>query len=252
MRPLPRRMPSKSAKWALRVSVFAPILAVMSTISHRSSSIDTPTFFVLLVVIALVAATGLTLTIMAFRSLWVHGKRGGRRASWALLFCAIVLFPFVVGAIQWIVAPQVTEVSTDLIDPPVSRDELLELANRAPTIVAGTLQDAYPQIVGRRYNTATEAVYERALELGEERGWAMINRRGRIGADTDLIAQYATASKLLGLPGEVIIRVRDEGSTAYLDVRSRSIHGAHDLGLNARLISNFIADMDFALIGQSN
>ena len=123
MKPLPRRMPSKSAKWALRMAIFIPALALLSILAHRSGSVDTPSLLVLLAMIALCAFIAFLFVIAAFRSLWVNGKRGGRRATWALFIIAVVAAPYLYAAALSITRPSVTEVSTDLIDPPVFQEE---------------------------------------------------------------------------------------------------------------------------------
>lgn len=250
MRPLPRRMPSKSAKWALRLAIFLPVLALLSVLAHRTGSVDTPSFLALLIAIALFALIALIFVIAAFRSLWVNGKRGGRRATWALFIVAIVLAPYLYAAALSITRPGVTDVSTDLINPPVFQTETQLFGENTGTIIAGELQDGYPEITGRRYNSTADAILEQILQLGAERNWLVTSRQGRVGANDELLIEFSRKSIVLGMPGEVIARVTDEGETTYLDVRSRSLFVNHDLGSNAAIVRNLIADIDFNMVGQ--
>lgn len=250
MRPLPRRLPSKSAKWALRMAIFIPVLAILSILAHRSGSVDTQSFLVLLAMIALCAFAAFFLVIMAFRSLWVNGKRGGRRATWALFIIAVIAAPYLYATALSITRPSVTDVSTDLIDPPVFRSEAQLLGENAGTVIAGDLQDGYPDITGRRYNTTVDAILEQVSQLAENRSWLETARKGRVGADDEIYLEYSHKSQILGMPSQIIARITDEGETTYLDVRSKSLFVRHDLGSNAAIIRRLLADVDFNMVGQ--
>ncbi len=250
MRPLPRRMPSKSAKWALRLAIFLPVLAVLCILAHRSGSIDTPSFLALLVAIALFAIIALVFVIAAFRSLWVNGKRGGRRATWALFIVAIIGAPYLYAAALSLNRPDVADVSTNLINPPVFQAEIQLYGENADTIIAGGLRDGYPEITGRRYNATADAILTLVQDLGAERNWIVTSRQGRVGANDELLIEFSRKSIVLGMPGEVIARVSDEGETTYLDLRSRSLFLNHDLGSNAAIVRSLIADIDFEMVGQ--
>lgn len=243
-------MPSKSAKWALRIAIFVPVLALLSVFAHRSGSVDTPTFLVLLAVVALFAFVAFLFVVAAFRSLWVNGKRGGRRATWALFAVAIIAAPYLYAVALSITQPDVTDVSTDLINPPVFQAETQLFGENAETVVAGELLDGYPEITGRRYNATADAILEQVLQLAAERSWLLTARRGRVGADDVLLLEFSRKSKILGMPSEIIARVTDEGETTYLDVRSRSLFVSHDLGSNATIIRELLADIDFNMVGQ--
>lgn len=250
MRPLPRRLPSRSAKWAMRVALFTPVLAILSVLAHRGSSVDTFGFLVLLAVIALLGLITLVLVIVAFHSLWTYGKRGGRRATWALILTAIVLAPFVYAATLWSTAPMQADLSTDLINPPVFRAELAEYGDSAVSIVAGELRDGYPAITGRQYEAPLEVVLDAVLTQGELFGWRVVDRSGRIGADDELLVEFMHHTTLLAFPIETVVRITDEGDTSYLDVRSNMPDLTHDLGTNARIITEFLREIDLTLVGQ--
>ena len=250
MRPLPRRMPSKSAKWALRIAIFVPVLALLSVLAHRSGSVETPSFLVLLGTIALCALIAFLFVIAAFRSLWVKGKRGGRRATWALFIVAVIAAPYLYAAALSITRPQVIDVSTDLVDPPVFQAEAQTLGENASTIIAGSILDGYPEITGRRYNAAADSVIEQVLQVASNNSWLVTARSGRVGADDEFTLEFSHKSRILGMPTEIIVRVTDEGETTYLDVRSKSLFVSHDLGSNAGIIRQLIADVDFNLAGQ--
>ena len=250
MKPLPRRMPSKSAKWALRMAIFIPALALLSILAHRSGSVDTPSLLVLLAMIALCAFIAFLFVIAAFRSLWVNGKRGGRRATWALFIIAVVAAPYLYAAALSITRPSVTEVSTDLIDPPVFQEETQLFGENAGALIVGDLLDGYPEITGRRYNATADAILEQIVQMGLQRSWLATARRGRVGADDEIFLEFSRKSTILGMPSEIIARITDEGETTYLDLRSKSLFVGHDLGSNAAIIRELLGDIDFNMVGQ--
>ncbi|KAB0679556.1 DUF1499 domain-containing protein [Aureimonas leprariae] len=57
------------------------------------------------------------------------------------------------------------------------------------------------------------------------------------------------ASPVLGLPSDVEIRIVEDDSQAYLDLRSVSRFGSYDFGQNRRFIEDFLARVDTAMVG---
>jgi uncharacterized protein (DUF1499 family) len=51
-------------------------------------------------------------------------------------------------------------------------------------------------------------------------------------------------SYLLGFPSDVSVRIEDRGESTYVDMRSASRYGRHDLGENATRIERFMRDLD--------
>ena len=54
---------------------------------------------------------------------------------------------------------------------------------------------------------------------------------------------------ILAFPVDISIRVTDEGETSYVDMRSASRYGRHDLGDNAARIAGFLTALDAAVAG---
>jgi len=246
---LPSRRPSRSARWALNLAIFLPVLAGLSILAHRGTLIDTPTLLVLVTLCGFLCLFGLLLFVISLRSLWVHGTRGGRRLSWALF----LLMPFVVlyamAALAWALRPAVSDVSTDLIDPPVFASERRAHGNGAPTVVAGRLRDGYPELLGTRFKAPLDATEGVVAEVAETLGWQRMRGRGRIGADDELFVEYAYKTPVLNMPVQIVVRTTDEGETTFVDARARMPHLRHDLGINAGIIRRFLADIDYAMIG---
>ena len=129
-----------------------------------------------------------------------------------------------------------------LVDPP--RAGLKEALGPINGIQAALIEDTYPQVDGRRYPLAPDRVLETIQALMARRGWAIIERRGNWQQDREVTIEALAGSYLLRLPADVAVRITDEGETTFVDMRSASHFGAHDLGDNALRIMRFLADLD--------
>ncbi|MEL6919641.1 MAG: DUF1499 domain-containing protein [Pseudomonadota bacterium] len=249
VRNLPARRPSATASWAFRFAVFTPVFALAGIIAHRIGVIDTISFGNLIIATIVLTVLTIVLIIAGLGRLWTFGSKGGRKLIGAIIFVSLIAIPLAVGFYRMVTLPRLTDVSTDLVDPPVLRAELLEFGSSASAIVAGTLEDGYSELSGRRYNTPVDTILETAVATGRGLGWEAVRTRGRIGADDVISIEFTWKSLVLAMPVDMVVRLSDEGDTTLVDVRSRSRFFDHDLGSNARLITQYLDALDFALIG---
>lgn len=249
VRDLPERRQSLTAAIALRVAIFAPIFAVVSIISHRTGLVDTPAFGNLILAAVGLSALAALLIVMGLVRLWTYGKKGGRRLILAILALATISLPLGNAGYQIVRYPSQTDVSTDLVNPPIFRGELLDLGPAATSIVAGSLGDGYPELIGRRYNTPADTIEQTVTQTGRNLGWTYVRTRGRVGANDEIVIEFTASSLILALPSDIAVRMTDEGDTTLVDVRSKWRFFDHDLGANARTIENYLDTLDFALIG---
>jgi hypothetical protein len=66
----------------------------------------------------------------------------------------------------------------------------------------------------------------------------------------DITIEAAAGSVLLNLPVDVAIRLTDEETTSYVDMRSSARYGLHDFGDNAARILRFLTDLDAVVAAQ--
>ena len=142
--------------------------------------------------------------------------------------------------------PVTYNVSTDLVDPPMFSQAVLdrrgeasnpvELDDRKKELLKGAYKDIQPLVL----NSSKEHVFSAALELVTERGWEIITQDERKGTIE------ATASTFwFGYKDDVVVRVRGnvEAGSATVDLQSVSRIGQTDLGKNAERIRSFLKDL---------
>jgi hypothetical protein len=241
--------------WAQRFSLLAVPVLIIAAFAHRAGMMDaTPTYATMALGFSL-AALGVIAAIAAFEGIWRDGRKGIGPALRGLLLGLLLLVVPVVGAWKLITHPRLTDISTDLDDPP---EFLLALSNRPadaapldpPDEAEAELQlEGYPDIVPRHYPVGTARVFEDALAIAEKSGWTMLGSQkpeepenvGRIEAfDTTI---------LFGFRQDIVIRIVPDGEGALVDMRSAARNGGHDLGANAERIRTFFGELDASLQG---
>lgn len=247
---LAERRVSRMAEWARSVSGFSAVLFVVSAAGHRYGQVDTVAFFWLLGIVAGLALLGLALAAGGFWRLWEHGDRAGRASLAATLLSLLVLAPFVAGG--WFVLryPALTDISTDLVEPPqFVLAPRVRTAGMNPIVPispeAAQLQlDHYPDLAGRRYDASMDRVMSAVAAVVASRGWTP---RGRLRAQIEG-AEYSFEAEaptfLLRFVSDAAVRLTDEGESVFVDLRLATRHGWHDFGDGARRIRAFMAALD--------
>lgn len=250
-----RERHSRLAAWSSRFAVLAVPILVIAAVGHRAGMISaTATYAAMalgfsLAVIAIVAA------LAAFEAIWRDGRKGlGSALTGFILALAILTIP-AVGAWKIVNYPRLTDISTDVDDPP---HFLAVYADRIDTDIRidrfsvddkALLQTAYPDIVSRYYPLDTVAVYGAADAIVERRGWRVLDKQVPQDADGSGRIEAVAQTLLFGFKQDVVIRIAPEGEGTLVDMRSVARNGAHDLGADAARIRRFFRDLDTALRG---
>ncbi len=241
---------SRAAYRARGIAFFAAVLLVCSGVAHRFGLIETPPFFWLLAIVAILALLAVLLALFGLHRFWQLGVVGGGAATAALLLSLVVLAPYGIGLYRFIAYPRLTDISTNLVNPPSFR---VAGAMRGPgmnPIVAMTAQDtllqadAYADMTGRRYSLPADQVLGSIQALIARRGWEVLRDAGNQLDAGEATIEAVAFTPLLGFRSDVAIRLTNEGDSAYVDMRAVSRYGVHDLGTNADLIGSFLDDLD--------
>lgn len=100
--------------------------------------------------------------------------------------------------------------------------------NMTPQQLIQLTDEAYPDLVTRRYSESADAVFQKALEAVDTLGW-------------ELVAQDASAGRIeatdttfwFRFKDDVVIKIEQQGSDTSVDARSVSRVGTGDVGANA-------------------
>ena len=151
--------------------------------------------------------------------------------------------------------PAIHDISTDLADPPqfialtlradnldsIPGAEDSEMKGMSPTQRWTLLhQREYGGIRSVRINQPVNAVMAKAARLATDRGWeiaANLPTEGRLEA--------TSTTALFRFKDDVVLRVRptEDASGSIVDMRSVSRVGQSDLGVNAKRVQAFLADL---------
>lgn len=244
------RRRSRSAVWSVRIAIFSAALLLFSGLGHRIGWVSVPDLFWLFGLVAVLAVVAALLAFKGFANLWRRGDKGGIRSLWGLTLSAIVLVPFAIGLYLWIFLPTLNDISTDLVDPPLFFKAARDREARSNVISNDLAKNqtvqlrAYPEVTGRRYEGSPDRIVEAVMTVIKNEGWTFIGRAGAPGSESEILIEATAYAPVLALPSDTIIRLTDEGETTYVDMRSTSRYGRHDLGSNAWLINRFLTALD--------
>ncbi|MBA3446060.1 MAG: DUF1499 domain-containing protein [Pseudaminobacter sp.] len=239
---------TEAAGWSRRLAVFSAALFVTAGIAHRVGSLETMAFLWTLVIVATLAVGALFLALYAFSRLWAFGDLGGGDLAIGGLIALAVLTPFLVSAYRAAIYPRLNDISTDFDIPPAlaagSRAEAMNSIGNF-TLQQRLLQmENYPLVAGRRYDLPFDRVVEAVNTVIARQGWAWAGPRPAAVTQAEMTIEARAETFLLGFPVDIAVRLTDEGGATYVDMRSASRFGDHDLGDNARRIVAFLAELD--------
>lgn len=253
----PERRVSPVAFWAKRTALFSLVLLITDILGHRLGLIEPIAFFWTLGIVFLVALVGMLLAAGGLAHLWESGQRAGRASILAAFILAMVLAPYLLAGYAALAYPPLTDISTDLVDPP-SLDEAARLRTGAMNPVVpisgehAVLQaEAYPEVAGRRYDVSVDQVLNAIWKVAGERGWRPYATGMPPAGSGEYSYEWYAPSFILGIPTDATVRVRDEGETVFVDMRLNVRYGTHDFSLNARRISRFMTDLDRQIAAQA-
>ncbi len=243
----PERRVSRAAVWSRRLAFFSAVLFVTAAVGHRLAMLPTPGFIVVLGVVAGIALAALVLAAFGFARLWNHGDVAGRNIAAAVFVALVVLAPFGLGLYRGLTLPRLTDVSTDLEDPPELRRaaQSQDMNPITPfTEEEKRLQlETYPLVTGRRYAMTFDRVLDAVVGSVQARGWQLVPPLPDPSV-VETTVHAAARTWLFGFPADVAIRLTDEETTTYVDMRSASRYGDHGLGDNPARIVAFLSDLD--------
>jgi hypothetical protein len=247
------RRVSNATVWSRRLAIFSAVVFLTAGLGHRIGYLSTPDLFPVLAVVAAIALLALLFAVRALFLFWHYGGKGGGTLLFAILTALVVLTPFGITAYRAVTLPMLNDISTDTDDPP-------ELAIASSERTAGMnqiepftperrklQQDGYPAATGRRYEAPIGQVVEVVEDVLAGRRWAIVGPTEFPPEATEITIEAQAGSFLLGFPADIAIRLIDEDTSTYVDMRSASRYGPHDFGDNDARIESFLAELDIEI-----
>lgn len=197
------------------------------------------------------AVLSLLVSIAAFPAIWIDGQKGGRRLWGAFLRGLFVLVPALVLLYYYLDRPAYTDLSTNLENPPIyvrAWQERLDFDNSlniAPLAEREARILAYPDLVSKSIDQSPQLIYLLVQDIIKDRGWTILQSQAPSEDNLNGRIETTTRSVITGLRYAVVVRIEDNGNEgSLLDMRSASLWGRHDLGVNADRIKSFYADVN--------
>jgi hypothetical protein len=247
---------SHTAAFARRLAVFSFVLFGLSAFGLHRGLMDIPEFVILLGLVLLLALLALLAAAWGWRRVWHFGDRGGGNVAVAVFFSVVVLSPFAVAGVFFLVEPAISDVSTDLDDPPVFVAAATRTGGMNPirpinSREADLQRSAFPAVSGRRYGASIDHVLDIVRQTMKADGWR-VSKVPPLGQDQiEYEIEAVATTPFLPFPSDVVVRLRDEGDSIYVDMRSASRYGRFDLGTNAARIRSFLARLDVAMASEA-
>lgn len=246
----PFQRESRRARWAWRLASFALALLVVAGASHRFELIETVPFLVVLGLVALLAILALCVAFAALARLWQVDEIGIGRAFAAAFLALATLSPFAIGTVLWLTHPMISDVSTDLADPPAlrqaerARSGMMNPVAPIPPEAAELQRIHYPAVTGRRYERERTIVEQAVRRLIEREGWRATRLPDPRMEGSGVTIEAEARTLVFGFVSDVAIRLRERAGRTQVDLRSASRYGDHDMGDNARRITDFLERLD--------
>ena len=250
-----RRLPSL----ALLLAVGGLAAALLASAGTAAETWSFRTGFVILRYAFYAAVAGGVLAIVALIVARRDGPTSRRKSLLAFLIAAAFVAYLGMHIVTAKSVPAIHDVTTDLADPPafarlpLRADNLENIPDNGRADLAALdpesrwnalHREGYGDLRGARLALAPAEALARAEALVRRRGWdvAGVDRRGGTieATDTTLFFRFKD---------DVVIRVRPDPMRAggsIVDLRSISRVGGSDVGVNAKRIRAFLADLQAA------
>ena len=237
--------------WARRMALFFLQLLILTVLLHRFGSLATPAALNLLTVSIGGLVLAIVVALVGIVRIWFGGQIGAGQAfagiAIALIGLALPLYYFS----QFFLLPRLNDVETTPRQPmqysqlaarrPADANRIVE-----PDLAAAEIQEkAYPDLRPMELERSATETFDIVHEAVKRIGWTIVlneppgEQPGRIEATDRTI--------IMGYTDDVLVRVTGDDTHAFIDVRSVSRYGMHDLGANADRIRALFAEVKAAL-----
>ena len=236
--------------WARRMALFFLQLLVLTVLLHRFGTLATPAAMNLMAVSIGGLFLAIIVAVIGLVRIWFGGQIGAAQAFTGIAIALIGLAVPLFFLSQYFLLPQLNDVQTTR--QPMEFKQLAAVrptdANRIvePDLAAAEEREkAYPDIRPMELERSVTETFDIVHEAVKRLGWTIVlseppaEEPGRIEA--------TNRTMIMGYTDDALIRVTGDDTHAFIDVRSASRYGMHDLGANAEHIRELFAEVKAAL-----
>lgn len=238
------------------LALLAIPMAAIAVLGMRANQLEPLAGFGVLTFACILAASAITLSIVGMVDIWQTGKTGLWRLVRTMALAGLVLALPAYFAIQAFRLPPITDVTTDLENPPLFSGGPAALAARGghthplPDKRAQAAQArAYPALRPLLLDVPADEAYELVRSALTALKWRITQQSPPIPPDRR--GEHAQAgymestveSPILRLKDDIVIRLTPQGQQTRIDIRSASRFGRHDLGANAARILRLVEEI---------
>ncbi|GEO99432.1 DUF1499 domain-containing protein [Methylobacterium haplocladii] len=251
MRRLPIQDPvTRAGGYARTVAFLSVVVTVIAVVMVRGQRAEPGPALAVLGSGILLAVLAIAFAGFAFLRGWREGARGIGAAILGVFIATLVLAYPAYAALKGLRLPVITDVSTDLDQPPAfsrSRAAFAARDGRYPPDPGSEAREAqraaYSQIAPLTLDVDPDEAFELARRAAVNRKWQIVEAvrpGGRIGNGR---IEAVAHSRVLNLPADITVRVRPRADGARIDVRSATRLGTRDLGDNADRIRAYLDEV---------
>lgn len=241
---------TRAGPLACRLALLSLIVTGLALVLVRDPRAETMPALATLVAGFGVALLALAAAAFAFVRVWREGARGVGAAVAGVFLAGLVLAYPAYAAIRGLRLPALTDITTDIDNPPAfsrSRAAFAARDGRYPPDPGPAARErqraAYPQIAPLTLDLDADEAFELARKAAVNRKWQIVEAirpGGRLGNGR---IEAVSRGLLLNLPDDVTVRVHPRADGARIDVRSASRLGDRDFGANADRIRAYLDEV---------
>jgi uncharacterized protein (DUF1499 family) len=238
--------------WSRRMALFFVQLLILTVVLHRFGLLASPAALNLFAVSLGGLVLAILIAVIGLVRIWFGGQAGGKEAFAGIGIALVGLAAPLYFLSNFVLLPRLNDIETTPRDPikftalaaqrPADANPIVE-----PDLETAAIQEkAYPDIRSMELERSVTEVFDMVHEAVKRMGWTIVaseppneNGVGHIEA-TD-------KTMVMGFTDDVAVRVRGDDSQAFIDLRSASRYGMHDLGANADRIRAFFTEIKATL-----
>ena len=237
--------------WARRMALFFVQLLILTVLLHRFGTLATPAAMNLIAVSIGGLFLAIIVAVVGLVRIWFGGQIGAAQAFTAIAIALVGLAVPLFFLSQYFLLPELNDIQTTR--QPMEFKQLAAMrpadANRIvePDLAAAEEREkAYPDIRPMELERSVTETFDIVHEAVKRLGWTIVLSEPPDGDQPGRI-EATNRTMIMGYTDDALIRVTGDDAHAFIDVRSVSRYGKHDLGANAGHIRELFAEVKSAL-----